>query len=200
MSAAATTTNDSEELVGRCYTEARRFPLAVGRFASGGRIPGGPYTMTQLAVMVGSFVLLVVTRPLWGTNPLLDAAVVVAVPFPVGWTVGRVQIDHRNPLAALVSLAGRAGAPAAGRLHGRPFQQRPPRRIAPVATVDFTTTARPDGSAGELSVEPEQAASAHAIPSSPAPPAPVPAPPRVVSGVQALLAQRAARARQGARL
>ncbi|MEU3464607.1 hypothetical protein ABZ721_32240 [Streptomyces sp. NPDC006733] len=191
----ATTTNASDELVGRCYTEARRFPLAVGRLASGGRIPGGPYTMTQLAVMVGGFVLLVVTRPLWGTNPLLDAAVVVAVPFPVGWTVGRVQIDHRNPLAALVSLASRTAAPAAGRLHGRPYQQRPPRRIAPVATVDFTTTARPD--AGELSAEPEQAASTDVIPPAPAPSASAPAP--VVSGVQALLAQRAARARQGAR-
>ncbi|MCZ4125441.1 hypothetical protein [Streptomyces sp. H39-S7] len=200
----ATTTGDSEELVGRCYTEARRLPVAIGRFSSGGRMLGGPYTMTQLAVMVGSFVLLVVTRPLWGTHLALDALVVLAVPFVAGWAVARVQIDHRNPLAALVSLAGRTGAPAAGRMHGRPYRQRPARRIAPVATVDFTAAVEPETAAPEPDTErpPVLPARPHR-PQPGTPPAPVGTSPGlvpVVSGVQALLAQRAARAREGAHL
>jgi hypothetical protein len=187
-----TTTPDSdggEQLVGRCYTSARRYPLQVGQFSNGGRIPGGPYTMTQLAVMIGLFVALVVTRPVWGGNGLLDVLVVLAVPYAAGWGICRVQIDHRNPLAAFASLAGLVFTPPAGRLHGRPWRQRPTRAISPLVTVHVQPAHQAAPHAAKAVLTPairhtvRPRATAAGGPAAPAP---------VVSGVQALLAQRAA--------
>jgi hypothetical protein len=176
MTASAPGSDGGGQLVGRCYTAARRYPLQVGQFTGGGRIPGGPYTLTQLAVMTGLFVVLVVTRPVWGGHGLLDVLVVLAVPYAAGWAICRVQIHHRNPLAAFAGLAGLVFAPPAGRLHGRPWRPRPARRVAPVITVGVR---RP----GPLAVPGAEAAKDK---DSVTPVAPV------VSGVQALLAQRAA--------
>lgn len=186
----ATTTpdgNGGEQLVGRCYTAARRYPLQVGQFTGGGRIPGGPYTMTQLAVMIGLFVVLVVTRPVWGGHGLLDLLVVLAVPYAAGWAICRVQIDHRNPLAAFASLAGLVFTPPAGRLHGRPWRQRPARAIGPRVTVDVQPARQAAPHAAAVLPASRRAVRPRATPAGgPAAPA------AAVSGVQALLAQRAA--------
>jgi hypothetical protein len=173
----ATPVSSSEQLVGRCYTAARRYPLQVGRFANGGRIPGGPYTMTQLAVMIGLFVVLVVTRPVWGGHGLLDIVVVLVVPYAAGWGICRVQIDHRNPLAAFASLSGALFSPPAGRIAGRPWRARPACRLAPLITVHVQA-------AEQAAPARARSGHAHSLGSGTAAP--------VVSGVQALLAQRAA--------
>ncbi|BBG20644.1 hypothetical protein RVR_P114 (plasmid) [Actinacidiphila reveromycinica] len=178
-----------EVLEGRCYTAARRYPLQIGRFSGGGRIPGGPYTLTQLAVMIGGFVLLIVTRPVWGGHGPFDFAVAVIVPFTAGWAVHRVQIDHRNPVAALASLSGLVAGRSAGRIHGRPCRAGSARLVAPRITVHVGATA------------PAVVPSVATTPARPAAPmavragfakAPAPAAAPVVSGVQTLLARRAA--------
>lgn len=181
----ATPVSGGEQLVGRCYTAARRYPLQVGRFESGGRIPGGPYTMTQLAVMVGSFVVLVVTRPVWGGHGLLDIVMVLAVPYATGWGICRVQIDHRNPLTAFASVSGVLFSPPAGRIAGRPWRPRPACLLAPLITVHVRAAAQA-APATEAPASPARARSggAHNLDSGAAAP--------VVSRVQALLAQRAA--------
>ena len=171
---------DGEHLVGRCYTAARRYPLQVGRFSNGGRIPGGPYTMTQLAVMIGVFVVLVVTRPLWGGFGLLDALVVLVVPYAAGWGICRVQIDHRNPLAAVASLAGVALSAPAGKMHGRPVRPRPAHLVAPVVTVHVQPPA-PGPAVAPAAVGVGERDSGQAA-QQPAP---------LVSGVQTLLARAA---------
>ncbi|MGW5355281.1 hypothetical protein ACWERV_32770 [Streptomyces sp. NPDC004031] len=181
---------DEEVIEGACYTAARRYPLQIGQWAGGGRIPGGPYTLTQLGVMIGGFVVLIVTRPLWGGGGYWDIAVVVVVPIAAGWVIHRVQVDHRNPVLALASLVGLAAAPAGGRLRGRAWRPAPSRRHAAQISVDLHPSAAPACTVAAAPRSRARAADANPPPRERAAVAP---PAVAVSGVQALLAQRAAR-------
>ncbi|MFE4205400.1 hypothetical protein ACFRSX_31305 [Streptomyces goshikiensis] len=185
------------ELIGRCYTKARRAPLVHGviRDVNGGRgirLPGGPYTLTQLAGIVSTVAALILTRPLWGGHGLLDVAVLLALPFAVAFVLRHLHIDGRNPAAALLSVALMLAAPRRGHLRGRAYRPSRPTR------GDTRIHLPP--------AEPLADASNHAIETatSPAPPPqhtarPEPAAPAspVASGVQALLAQRGAAPRTG---
>ncbi|MEU8708666.1 hypothetical protein [Streptomyces sp. NPDC048565] len=192
-------TAETDEEIGRCYTKARRAPLVHGviRDVNGGRgirLPGGPYTLTQLAAIVSTFVVLILTRAVWGGHGLLDVGLLLGLPFAAAFALRHLHIDGRNPAAALVSVMTMLTGPRWGRLHGRPL--RPTR---PTREDIRITLAAPDGPR-----------------LSPAAPevfrdsAPAPAPnaaladhlgtpalgaavgPAVASGVQALLARRTA--------
>jgi hypothetical protein len=189
-----------DELIGRCYTKARRAPLVHGviRDVNGGRgirLPGGPYTLTQLAAIVGTFVALILTRAIWGGHGLMDVVVLLGLPFAAAFLLRHLHIDGRNPLAAMVSVAAMVTGPRWGRLHGRPF------RLARPVGGDTLITVAADGPAAGIA--PAAARPANAVTHHPARPAPASATPApdatagtpVASGVQALLARRAASAR-----
>ncbi|MFE7111147.1 hypothetical protein ACFU98_32240 [Streptomyces sp. NPDC057575] len=132
------------EPVGRCYTKARRAPLVHGviRDVNGGRgirMPGGPYTLTQLAAIVGTFLVLLLTRPVWGGHGLLDVAVLLGLPFAAAFVLRQLHVDGRNPLAALLSVGVMMAGPRWGRLHGRPF--RPARPTSGDTHITLTTPA-----------------------------------------------------------
>ncbi|MFD9517929.1 hypothetical protein [Streptomyces sp. NPDC059979] len=185
------------ELIGRCYTKARRAPLVHGviRDVNGGRgirLPGGPYTLTQLAGIVSTVAALILTRPVWGGHGLLDVAVLLVMPFTVAFVLRHLHIDGRNPAAALLSVALMLAAPRRGQLRGRAYQPSRP--------------ARGDTRIHLPSAEPLPDAASHAAevvtPVVPAPQQlarPEPAAPAVpvASGVQALLARRTAAPRTG---
>ncbi|MER6610774.1 hypothetical protein ABT282_33990 [Streptomyces sp. NPDC000927] len=185
-----------EELIGRCYTKARRAPLVHGviRDVHGGRgirIPGGPYTLTQLAAIVTSFIALILTRTLWGGHGLLDVAVLLGLPFGAAFALRRLHIDGRNPVAALISVTTLLTGPKQGRIHGRPFRPtRPARgdtRITLAATRAETAELPRPAAAAPLTTRHSPA------PAPTAPAATVPEPAAaapVQSGVQALLARR----------
>ncbi|MET7563710.1 hypothetical protein ABZS95_26450 [Streptomyces sp. NPDC005479] len=190
----------SDELIGRCYTKARRAPLVHGviRDVNGGRgirLPGGPYTLTQLAAIVGTFVALILTRAIWGGHGLMDVVVLLGLPFAAAFVLRHLHIDGRNPLAAMVSVASMVTGPRWGRLHGRPFRPARP------AGGDTLITVAADGPAAGTA--PAAARPATGVTHHPARPAPAPTTPApdatagtpVASGVQALLARRAASAR-----
>ncbi|MER6075914.1 hypothetical protein ABT187_45655 [Streptomyces sp. NPDC001817] len=136
-----TTTEDiDEEFVGRCYTKARRAPLVHGviRSVNGGpnlRLPGGPYTLTQLAAIVISVGLLILTRPVWGGHGVGDVVVLIGVPFGAAFGMRHLHIDGRNPAAAATSVVMMLGAPRWGRIHGRPFRPARPAHVAPRVTL-----------------------------------------------------------------
>ena len=215
MSAAETPApaDGSDTLVGRCYTKARRHPLVVGRWPGGGVLWGGPYSVPQLIVMVGSFVALMVFRPVWAHfGFVLNVMVAFAVPYALGWTVRRLNVDGRNPLAAAGSALGLLAAPSAGRLGGRavkPLDRQ--RSVRGVCTVTWQEPAVGLPSApgirpvAQLGGAPEFVGELGAGKARPAPSAPregvtsvMPeaaveaARPRVLSGVGALLAARTA--------
>ncbi|MGW7068844.1 hypothetical protein ACWGII_38000 [Streptomyces sp. NPDC054855] len=112
-----------DALIGRCYTKARRHPLVVGTLPGGGRLWGGPYTIPQLVVAAVSFALLLLFRPVWAHfGSVLNVLIAVGVPLGLAFAVRRVSVDGRNPLAVAGSVLSVLGAPAEGRLGGRPVK------------------------------------------------------------------------------
>jgi hypothetical protein len=186
------------ELIGRCYTRARRSPVMVGTVKTGFgqpfRLPGGPYTITQLVAIVVSVALLVITRPVWGGHGVVDALVLVAVPFGAAFALRYVHIDGRNPAAALASVVLMLTGPRWGRLHGRTYRPARSRRCDTTLTLS-TPPSPPPGAP-----HPPTGPAAPATPARPGRPtgaadhAPAaPARVRVSSGAQALLAHSTSR-------
>ncbi|MEU5234651.1 hypothetical protein AB0G82_36200 [Streptomyces anulatus] len=205
--AAPQTGTEDVELIGRCYTKARRRPLVTGTVPGGTgrniRLIGGPYTVTELGTMVGVFLGLLMTRRFWGGGGITDLVVITSCSAGAAFALRYVSIDGRNPLAALIGTAAMLLGPAGGRLNGRAYRAGSAHRTRTLITLH--------GGTGETSPEP---ASATARPPHSAPvmtpsgdrpptrPAPsgrrdtTPSPPTadgpVLSGVQALLARRTA--------
>lgn len=100
--------------VARWYTRARRFPQLVGRFTDGRPIPGGPYTYTQVGVLVATVFLGSKTTWLWGHfGTVFNAAILFGVAYAGALLVGRAPIGGRNPLL-LSGWAVRALTPQHG--------------------------------------------------------------------------------------
>ena len=123
--------SESEPLVGRSYTRARRFPLVIGKLPGGGRILGGPYTLTQVGVMVGSIIVLRVAAPVWAHLSYGDALVYMAVPYGLGYLVRRARFEGREPLRAGAGALTAFGAPPRGRLRGRAWREPRPDLMPP---------------------------------------------------------------------
>lgn len=124
---------DQNTLVGRSYTRARRHPWVIGRI-QGWTLPLGPFSATQLGVLVVSLWLLIQTAPLW-TRLGPAAVVVLAVPFLATWAVRHAQIEGRAPLRALAGYIALYTAPKRGTLHGRPVTTPEPTHLSGVITV-----------------------------------------------------------------
>jgi hypothetical protein len=139
--------SDEKVLVGHSYTRARKHPLVIGKLPGGGRIPGGPYTITQIVTMVAVFVLLVSTRDLWAVFGLGNALVIIVAPWGLAWLMRYARLDGRDPARALLGLVVYGTSPPGGRLAGRP--QRPFR--AKLVTARVTVGLRP---AQQLPAEP----------------------------------------------
>ena len=112
---------------GRSYTRARRFPWVIGRI-QGWTIPLGPYSATQLGVLLGGLWLVVQTYGLW--SRLGPAAVVVLAAPPVAtWAVRHAKIEGRSPLRAASGLAAQLAEPPTGRIGGRIARDAKPNRV-----------------------------------------------------------------------
>ena len=180
-------------MVGRCYTKARRTPLVVGVIpnvmpGSGGgrrsiRLPFGPYTITQLAALVITCAVLILSRSMWGGHGLADVFVVVFVPFTAAFALRHLHVDGRNPVAAAASIAVMLAAPRHGRLHGRAYRPAvAPRTCEPHLTVAVSSLEplSPAGDGTPLPAEPSRAQVSLPVPAV-----------AVASGVQALLTRPA---------
>lgn len=184
MSTAHTEPVYDNELIGRCYTKARRTPLVVGSVPGGGgrslRLPGGPYTLTQLAAIVVTFIVLILTRSLWGGHGLTDVVILLGAPFGAAFGLRRLHIDGRNPAAAAASVVVMLTCPRWGRLHGRPYKPGRPRCGNTVVTLTAAGTGTAPTTVGKHTERAAPAGRAPAYASGP-----------VASGAQALLARRA---------
>jgi hypothetical protein len=116
---------DEHTREGRCYTRARRFPWVIGQI-QGWTIPFGPYTATQLGVLLGGLWLVVQTFGVWSQlGPF--SLLVLAMPPLATWAVRHARIDGRSPFRAACGLALLLAEPGCGRIHGR--LARPPRPV-----------------------------------------------------------------------
>ncbi|MGW1496356.1 hypothetical protein [Streptomyces sp. NPDC002402] len=175
-----------EDLVGHSYTRARKHPLVIGKLPGAGRLPGGPYTITQIVTMVVAFGLLAVTQALWAHFGLANILIMIALPWGLAWVLRYARIDGRDPARAVRSLLIYASAPAGGRLAGRPQRHPRPQLSRTTTTVRTAGDRGPDGPApapqpaqvaAAPQARPAAAAASSARPASTASPA-QPWPPR----------------------
>jgi hypothetical protein len=154
--------SNQDQQVVKWYTLARKFPQLIGRTHDGTRLPGGPYTVTQ--IVAGGAVLFVAskTSSLWANFGLMgNIAVLLGVTWGVVVALGKIPLGARNPLAILAGGWHAVTAPRTGRIGGRPLRLRPPHQVRHRIAV--------------MVPGPDQPAPAPAPASSPAP-APAPAP------------------------
>ncbi|MEU5421117.1 hypothetical protein [Streptomyces sp. NPDC020667] len=124
-----------EDLIGHSYTRARKHPLVIGKLPGAGRLPGGPYTITQIVTMVVTFGVLIMTRELWAHFGFGNFLVLVAFPWGLAWVLRYARMDGRDPARALRSLLIYLSAPAGGRLSGRPQRTARPRLATGSCTI-----------------------------------------------------------------
>ncbi|MPY57199.1 hypothetical protein [Streptomyces spongiae] len=124
-----------EELVGHSYTRARKHPLVIGKLPGAGRLPGGPYTITQIVTMVVVFAALTLTQSLWAHFGVGNVVIMIAFPWGLARVLRYARIDGRDPARALRSLLVYTSTPADGRLAGRPQHTPRPRLVRGHCTV-----------------------------------------------------------------
>lgn len=115
--------NDGQ-MTGRFYTSARRFKQVLGSLPDGTKIPGGPYTYTQVGVMLVTVVIGWLTRGLWGSGSTIgDLVILITVAVGLGFIIARLPQSRRNPLRLLGSVIVLWTHPGAGgRWRGRPVK------------------------------------------------------------------------------
>ena len=134
----------------KVYTRALRVPALVGKIPGGGRLVGGPYTMTQFvggsaALLLGMTTVDSVLHLGWLGNRLMVLCVVAGVVFGLGV----IKPGGRDPLSAAMALLGVYGAPRAGRTRGRPIRLPRPHvarhRVAADIPLSWVPPARQSG-------------------------------------------------------
>ena len=157
----------AEPEVVRYYTRARKFPHLVGRLPDGTRLPGGPYTLTQI---IGAALVLTIgvkTMSIWGVfGGLVDVGLLLVG--SIGALIGleRIRTGARSPVGALLGAYTAAAAPRFGRLNGRTLTRPRVRRLE--HRVVFRTMGLPQArTAHEVEVaQPEPATYARARPAT----------------------------------
>lgn len=118
------------------YTRARRFPQLLGRMPDGTKIPGGPYTVQQLVAAIAIIVIGGMTIGTWGVfGGFGNIAVLFGSAFGAAFGIGRLPMNGRNPMYAVVGLFRSFNAPTTGRYKGGPIRLRRPRTVTHQATV-----------------------------------------------------------------
>ncbi|MFD8416562.1 hypothetical protein ACFV2Q_33275 [Streptomyces sp. NPDC059650] len=178
-----------EELIGRSYTRARKHPLVIGKLPGAGRLPGGPYTITQVMTMVCSFGLLVMTRDLWAHFGAMNFLLMALIPWGLAWVLRYARLDGRDPARAVRSLLIYSSTPAQGRLAGKPQRVTRPRLATATCTVRVRSAERPAPAAAAAKPSPAPAPVAkRKVRPAPAPAAAAAGRAEPKTGLQALLA------------
>lgn len=125
----AQSTDEPQLEVVKWYTRARKFPQLIGRTSDGFKIPGGPYTFTQVGVGVTVLMLGQQTARLWAHFGLmLNVVVLLGVTWAAIALSGRLPIGARNPLSIAEGALQAVMAPRTGKVAGRTVTIRRPHR------------------------------------------------------------------------
>lgn len=151
------------------YTKARRIPMLVGKLPSGGRIWGGPYTITQVGAGAVVAFALWKTAPLWAQlGGFMNIVVAVGVVVGVVWATGKLPSSGRNPVAFVMDAMNLTSSP--GRLVGGQVALPKPRlmthRVMVVVPQQTFTPSRTRTVAGPVAetAEPQPPAVVRPIP------------------------------------
>lgn len=84
------------------YTRARKFPQLIGRTPDGTRIPGGPYTVTQVLGGIGACFVTSQILKVWSPGDIVSSAVVLLlISGGVVFLLRKLPPGMRNPLVYL---------------------------------------------------------------------------------------------------
>lgn len=105
------------------YTHARRHPMVLGRIA--GWAPPFQLSVTQLAVLVCSFLALMWSRPAWTivVPSGLSGVVLLGGPVGVSWAIRRVRVEGRSLPRAALGWLSLWSQPSAGTVGGRAVRE-----------------------------------------------------------------------------
>lgn len=123
----AENTDQERHITGHFFTSARRFKQVLGSLPDGTRIPGGPYTYSQVGVALGVVILGWLTRGLWGTaSGIGDLLILVIIGIGSAVLIGRLPQGRRSPLRLAGSMFALLTHPGpGGRWKGRPLKLSP---------------------------------------------------------------------------
>lgn len=168
--------------VARFYTAARRIPVLIGKI-NGARIPGGPYTLTQ--IVVGGIVLWIgyKTAGLWGAGlyPLVRMTVLAGIAFGTTWATGKIPSTRRRLMDLASDFGTALSLPDLGTYQGRRISIARPHRVDGTVLMQLEPGVQIATAAAPVAVA-EPAAPALAIP------APAPAPAAVEAEAEAVAA------------
>ena len=112
----------AEQIRPHSYTHARTHPWVVGK-VGGTRLPWH-LSPAQVAVLVGSFVLLLKTRGLWAHMGAVPNLMVQAlIPMILTWCMRHMRMEGRSPGRMLLGLGSYLWHPKGGRAQGRPWRE-----------------------------------------------------------------------------
>lgn len=114
----------------RFFTRARRIPTLFGRLHDGTRIPGGPYTLTQVVAGVATLVVLWQTKALWARFGFFgNIALFIGLTVAITFAAGRLPSGGRNPFSWVAGVLGVTFRRRGGRRRGQVLQVNRPRRV-----------------------------------------------------------------------
>jgi hypothetical protein len=166
--------------IGRSYTRARRMPWVVGKI-QGVSLPFGPYTATQLAVLLGGGWMLVQTFRFW-THLGPAGLLVLVFPPAAAWAVRHAKIEGRSPVRAAAGFLALLAEPRHGRIGGH--LARDSRSVTLRGRIRIATTAKTPAHVTEASLAEKADVHIAMKPPAEASTSPVPVP----TALQALLA------------
>jgi hypothetical protein len=126
--------SQGEPIVARFYTAARKIKTLIGEL-NGTRLPGGPYSVTQVIVFVvcaGVGLALVSNGVTITSLGIFDAPLVLASAWGVAWLFGRLPLTKRNPVWVVYDIFTALFAPSAGTYAGEAFEVKAGHRARPI--------------------------------------------------------------------
>src|SRR5262245_13684906 len=116
------------------YTHARRHPMVLGSI--GGWSPPFQITMTQLAVLLATVLVINKSWQFWGPlfPPIVSVLLALALPTAAAWAARRVKIEGRSPARALLGWLSLMCSPADGTVAGQPARTPRAAKLAGAAT------------------------------------------------------------------
>lgn len=161
--------DQEHRVVVRFFTRVRRVPILLGKL-NGWKIPGGPYTLTQMGI--GSIVLVVGwnSKPIWGSltglSLFLQLGALLAFSAGATWAAGKIPQTNRKLPDLVQDAYGAFTVPASGRYKGALIRLPRPHQVEGVVLMQWGEEA-----AAVLATAPARPA----IPAKVAPaPAPIP--------------------------
>ena len=116
--------------VGRSYTRGRRQPYLIRKWpGSNTTLPLGPYTLSQLVILVGTTYLLVTYMDYWTFFGPMNVVIGVGLPIGLTFAARHSRIEGRDPLRAAAAGFTFLTQSRTGYVQGEPWRTPRPMKV-----------------------------------------------------------------------